>query len=179
MDEKQIELQVVPVAKILDEEDVENLDGEELISSSTPKSSTPKSPRGNMNLEIENSDMEASTVKVKQALCNSSATYFYNRIFSLKSIDKMQEEHEVSEMKKTLGLVELIALGVGQIIGTGIFVLTGTVAATNSGPAIVISFLIAGITSLFAALCYAELASVIPISGSAYTYSYATMGEFE
>ena len=90
----------------------------------------------------------------------------------------MQEEHEASEMKKTLGLVELIALGVGQIIGTGIFVLTGTVAATNSGPAIVISFLIAGITSLFAALCYAELASVIPISGSAYTYSYATMGEF-
>lgn len=178
MDEKQIELQVVPVAKILDEEDVENLDGEELISSSTPKSSTPKSPRGNMNLEIESSNMEASTLKVKKALCNSSVTYFYNRIFSLKSIDKMQEEHEASEMKKTLGLVELIALGVGQIIGTGIFVLTGTVAATNSGPAIVISFLIAGITSLFAALCYAELASVIPISGSAYTYSYATMGEF-
>ena len=179
MDEKQIELQVVPVAKILDDEDVQDLDGEELIASSTPKSSSHSiSPKGKLKLEIENSDIETSTVKVKRTLCNSSAAYFCNRISALKSIDKMYEEHEASEMKKTLGLKELVALGIGQIIGTGIFVLTGTVAATNSGPAIVLSFLIAGLTSLFAALCYAELASVIPIAGSAYTYSYATMGEF-
>lgn len=81
-------------------------------------------------------------------------------------------------LKKTLGVWGLTALGIGAIIGTGIFVLTGKAAATSAGPAIVISFVIAGIVSALAALCYAELASTVPVSGSAYTYTYATMGEF-
>ena len=68
-------------------------------------------------------------------------------------------------------------LGIGAIIGTGIFVLTGRAAAANAGPAVALSFIVAGIASAFAGLCYSEMASMIPISGSAYTYSYATMGE--
>jgi APA family basic amino acid/polyamine antiporter len=81
-------------------------------------------------------------------------------------------------LKKTLGVWGLTALGIGAIIGTGIFVLTGKAAATSAGPAIVLSFVIAGIVSALAALCYAELASSVPVSGSAYTYVYATLGEF-
>src|SRR5689334_22548049 len=68
-------------------------------------------------------------------------------------------------------------LGIGAIIGTGIFVLTGTVAAQNAGPAVVLSFVLAGIASVFAALCYSEFASLVPMAGSAYTYGYATLGE--
>jgi len=81
-------------------------------------------------------------------------------------------------LKKTLGVWGLTALGIGAIIGTGIFVLTGHAAATQAGPAIVLSFVVAGIVSALAALCYAELASTVPVSGSAYTYVYATLGEF-
>jgi APA family basic amino acid/polyamine antiporter len=81
-------------------------------------------------------------------------------------------------LKKTLGVWGLTALGIGAIIGTGIFVLTGKAAATSAGPAIVLSFVLAGIVSTLAALCYAELASSVPVSGSAYTYVYATLGEF-
>jgi APA family basic amino acid/polyamine antiporter len=81
-------------------------------------------------------------------------------------------------LKRTMGVWGLIALGVGAIIGTGIFVLTGKAAALNAGPAIVISFVIAGTVSGLAALCYAELASSVPVAGSAYTYVYATLGEF-
>jgi basic amino acid/polyamine antiporter, APA family len=81
-------------------------------------------------------------------------------------------------LKKTLGVWGLTALGIGAIIGTGIFVLTGKAAATSAGPAIVLSFVLAGIVSALAALCYAELASSVPVSGSAYTYVYATLGEF-
>ncbi len=80
-------------------------------------------------------------------------------------------------LKKTLGVWGLTALGIGAIIGTGIFVLTGHAAATQAGPAIVLSFVVAGIVSALAALCYAELASTVPVSGSAYTYVYATLGE--
>ena len=81
-------------------------------------------------------------------------------------------------LKRSMGVWGLTALGVGAIIGTGIFVLTGKAAATSAGPAIVLSFVLAGIVSALAALCYAELASSVPISGSAYTYVYATLGEF-
>ena len=72
----------------------------------------------------------------------------------------------------------MMALGVGAIIGTGIFVLTGQAAAKHAGPAVVISMVIAGAVSLLAAFCYAEFASTVPIAGSAYTYGYATLGEF-
>jgi APA family basic amino acid/polyamine antiporter len=81
-------------------------------------------------------------------------------------------------LKRVLGPGNLVALGIGAIIGTGIFVLTGQAAAMHAGPAIVISMVLAGVVSALAALCYAELASTVPISGSAYTYAYATLGEF-
>ena len=81
-------------------------------------------------------------------------------------------------LKKTLGAYGLIALGIGAIIGAGLFSITGMAAANHAGPAITISFIVAGFGCLFAGLCYAEFASMIPVAGSAYTYSYATMGEF-
>src|SRR5579862_8991289 len=81
-------------------------------------------------------------------------------------------------LKRSLGPWALTAMGIGAIIGTGIFVFTGVASATRSGPSITISFVVAGIVSGLAALCYAEVSSKIPISGSAYTYTYATWGEF-
>ncbi len=91
----------------------------------------------------------------------------------------MQEASDPNHgFKRTLTATNLTTLGVGAIIGAGIFVLTGSAAAQYAGPAIVISFLISGLACAFAGLCYAEFASMIPIAGSAYTYSYATMGEF-
>jgi basic amino acid/polyamine antiporter, APA family len=81
-------------------------------------------------------------------------------------------------LKRTLSAWSLVSLGVGCIIGAGIFVLTGHAAATNAGPAIALSFVFGGIACAFAGLCYAEMASTVPIAGSAYTYAYATMGEF-
>ncbi|MBI5856635.1 MAG: amino acid permease [Sphingobacteriales bacterium] len=81
-------------------------------------------------------------------------------------------------LKKTLGAKGLIALGIGAIIGAGLFSITGMAAANHAGPAITLSFVVAGLGCLFAGLCYAEFASMIPVAGSAYTYSYATMGEF-
>lgn len=94
------------------------------------------------------------------------------------TLTRMMEASEKSEMKRTLGPLNLTLLGVGAIIGTGIFVLTGTAAANYAGPAIVLSFIFSGLACAFAALCYAEFASMIPVSGSAYTYAYATMGRF-
>ncbi|HSC58609.1 MAG TPA: amino acid permease, partial [Gemmatimonadales bacterium] len=95
-----------------------------------------------------------------------------------KSISELQVEAETDHsLKRALGAVNLTALGIGAIIGTGIFVLTGTVAAVNSGPAVVLSFVLAGVASIFAALCYSEFASLVPMAGSAYTYGYATLGE--
>src|ERR1700691_3717508 len=90
-----------------------------------------------------------------------------------------QEASETGEhtLKRSLGALNLITLGIGAIIGAGIFVLTGTGAATAAGPAVSLSFVLAGITCAFAGLCYAEFASIIPIAGSAYTYGYATLGE--
>ncbi|HEY5339569.1 MAG TPA: amino acid permease, partial [Candidatus Aquilonibacter sp.] len=81
-------------------------------------------------------------------------------------------------LKRTLNKWSLTAMGIGAIIGTGIFVLTGVASATRAGPALILSFVVAGVVSAFAALCYAEVASKVPISGSAYTYAYATVGEF-
>src|ERR1700730_15234697 len=101
-------------------------------------------------------------------------------LLAKKPLDMIKEEcDEQGEhtLKRALGVTNLIALGIGAIIGTGIFVLTGSVAAQNSGPAIVLSFTFAGIACAFAGLCYAEFASLIPIAGSAYTYGYATLGE--
>src|SRR5437868_3518809 len=97
-----------------------------------------------------------------------------------KPIDTiLAEAHETGEhcLKRALGPINLITLGIGAIIGTGIFVLTGAAAALYAGPAIVLSFVLAGIGCVFAGLCYAEFASLIPIAGSAYTYGYSTLGE--
>lgn len=102
------------------------------------------------------------------------------QLFSIKSLKRIYEESEDEShaLKKTLTALNLTTLGIGAIIGAGIFVLTGTAAATHAGPALVLSFIISGIGCAFAGLCYAEFASMIPISGSAYTYAYATLGEF-
>jgi APA family basic amino acid/polyamine antiporter len=83
-----------------------------------------------------------------------------------------------NELRRTLGPVHLTMIGIGAIIGAGIFVITGQVAASFAGPAVLVSFIVAGLGCLFAGLCYAEFASMIPVSGSAYTYAYATMGRF-
>src|SRR6266567_5759778 len=99
-------------------------------------------------------------------------------LFRRKSVTDLQAEALTDQsLKRALGALNLTALGVGAIIGTGIFVLTGIAAAQNAGPAVVLSFVIAGIASAFAALCYSEFASLVPMSGSAYTYGYATLGE--
>ena len=99
-------------------------------------------------------------------------------LFRRKNIADLQAEALADKsLHRALGPLNLITLGVGCIIGTGIFVLTGTAAAQNAGPAVVLSFVLAGIASAFAALCYSEFASLVPMSGSAYTYGYATLGE--
>lgn len=101
-----------------------------------------------------------------------------NQLFATKSVDTLRADAEHGHgLKRALGAIDLVMLGIGAIIGTGIFVLTGTAAANHAGPAVCLSFIVAGIVSAFAGLCYAEMASMIPVSGSAYTYAYATMGE--
>src|SRR5262245_12963784 len=99
------------------------------------------------------------------------------RLFARKSVEQIHAEHEHGELKKSLGALNLVLLGIGCIIGTGIFVLTGRAAAQFAGPAIIISFVITGTLCALVALAYAELASAIPVSGSAYSYSYASLGE--
>ncbi len=96
-----------------------------------------------------------------------------------KSIEQSIEDtdHPDHKLRKDLGALDLMVFGVGVIIGAGIFVLTGTVAASNSGPALALSFLIAAVACGLAGLCYAEFASTVPVAGSAYTFSYATLGE--
>lgn len=102
-------------------------------------------------------------------------------LWSKKNIDLLMREatgeHGEPTLKRSLGALNLTLLGIGAIIGAGIFVLTGTAAAQYAGPAIVLSFVLAGLGCFFAGLCYAEFASMIPIAGSAYTYGYATLGE--
>jgi len=102
------------------------------------------------------------------------------KLFATKPLSQIRQEAcEEGEhtLKRSLGPLNLITLGIGAIIGAGIFVLTGTAAAQFAGPAIVLSFVVAGVGCVFAGLCYAEFASMIPIAGSAYTYGYTTLGE--
>ena len=101
----------------------------------------------------------------------------WSRYLIRKPVSVIQEEAGQHELKRSLSALNLVSLGIGCIIGAGIFVLTGQAAAQHAGPAIILSFVLAGLACTFAALCYAELASVLPVSGSAYTYAYATLGE--
>jgi APA family basic amino acid/polyamine antiporter len=99
-------------------------------------------------------------------------------MLATKTIAAYDKEAKGEGLKRALGIPSLIAFGIGGIIGSGIFVLTGLAAAQHAGPAIVISFVIAGIGCMFAGLCYSEFAAMVPVAGSAYAYSYATLGEF-
>ncbi len=100
------------------------------------------------------------------------------KYFRRKPLAAYETDIQNSELKRTLGKWELTAIGVGAVIGGGIFVLTGVAAHLHAGPALALSFLLAGVGCLFAAFCYAEFASILPVSGSAYAYSYGTIGEF-
>ena len=101
-----------------------------------------------------------------------------NPLFATKSMARLMEEMRgENRLRRILGPVQLTSLGVGAIIGTGIFVLTGQAAHDKTGPALMLSFVFSGIACIFAALCYAEFASMVPVAGSAYTYAYATLGE--
>ena len=102
-------------------------------------------------------------------------------LFATKPISRIiAEAEETGEhtFKKALSALDLTTLGIGAIIGTGIFVLTGQAAGKHAGPAVIVSMILAGIVSAFAALCYSEFAASVPISGSAYAYGYGTLGEF-
>jgi basic amino acid/polyamine antiporter, APA family len=101
-----------------------------------------------------------------------------SQLLATKSIAELQEqESSGNQLRRALNATHLTLLGIGGIIGTGIFVLTGTAAANHAGPALPLSFIVAGLGCTFAGLCYAEFAAMIPVSGSAYSYSYATLGE--
>src|SRR5437764_6192680 len=101
------------------------------------------------------------------------------QLWQVKPIDLILKQSDEPEhgLKRTLGPWSITLLGIGAIVGTGIFVLTGVAAAKYAGPGLILSFIVAGIVSGLAAICYAEFASTVPIAGSAYTYSYATLGE--
>src|SRR5436853_7918607 len=100
------------------------------------------------------------------------------QLFGKKSLETLLGEMAgENRLRRVLGPISLTSLGVGAIIGAGIFVMTGRAAANLAGPAIVLSYVVAGVGCLFAALCYAEFASTVPVAGSAYTYAYATLGE--
>ncbi len=101
-----------------------------------------------------------------------------SQLFAKKSLQTLLEEMAgENRLRRVLGPVQLTSLGIGCIIGTGIFVLTGIAAHDKAGPALMLSFVVAGLACIFAALCYAEFASMVPVAGSAYTYAYATLGE--
>src|SRR5580698_6261417 len=101
-------------------------------------------------------------------------------LFATKSVEYIIAESEGGKvhLKRTLGPLQLIALGIGAIIGSGLFSLTGITAAQNSGPAVALSMAIAAIGCAFAGLCYSEFSCMIPVAGSAYTYAYSTLGEW-
>src|SRR5580765_7382367 len=101
-----------------------------------------------------------------------------HQLFATKSLRQLLEEMKGEDrLRRVLGPVQLTSLGVGAIIGAGIFVATGAAARNVAGPALMLSYVVAGMTCVFAALCYAEFASMVPVAGSAYTYAYATLGE--
>src|SRR5690348_16573276 len=98
-------------------------------------------------------------------------------LLATKPLDAILADAEGESLKRSLGPGQLVALGIGAIIGAGLFSLTGIAAAQNAGPAVVLSFVLAAIGCAFAGICYSEFSTMIPIAGSAYTYAYATMGE--
>src|SRR5437660_4317653 len=101
-----------------------------------------------------------------------------NQLFRTKPLSMLLDEMKgENRLRRILGPVQLTSLGVGAIIGTGIFILTGQAAHDKAGPALILSFVVAGLACVFAALCYAEFASMAPVAGSAYTYASATLGE--
>src|SRR5437867_2056349 len=104
---------------------------------------------------------------------------FFKRLFATKSLEQLHHEMAQDEgrLRRALGPVALTSLGIGAIIGAGIFVMTGRVAADDAGPAIMLSYAFAGLGCAMAAFCYAEFAALAPVAGSAYTYAYATLGE--
>jgi basic amino acid/polyamine antiporter, APA family len=120
------------------------------------------------------------TVLKKQLLCILiKEADMLAQLFKTKPLSQLMDEaHSEHGLRRALTSWNLVLLGIGAIIGTGIFVLLGKVAAENAGPAVILSIIISGIGCVFAGLCYAEFASMIPVAGSAYTYAYATMGEF-
>ena len=114
---------------------------------------------------------------------NNKLKNFVNNLFEKKSVDDVIETAKKSELKKTLSAFDLIILGIGAVVGTGIFTIVGSAIVggpegAGAGPAIILSMILAAIASIFSALCYSEIAAMIPIAGSAYTYTYVTMGEF-
>jgi APA family basic amino acid/polyamine antiporter len=124
--------------------------------------------------------LESAFSPTKEVRRMSNQSPWLSRLLVNKPLDVLLKESQESgehSLKRALGPLNLITLGIGAIIGAGIFVLTGSAAANYAGPAIVLSFVLAGTACLFAGLCYAEFASLIPIAGSAYTYGYATLGE--
>jgi basic amino acid/polyamine antiporter, APA family len=127
---------------------------------------------------LGNSDTSAGCATVATNLSEQDKAM--NKLFLTKPLDKLLVEARAEGqhgLKRVLGPLNLIALGIGAVIGAGIFVITGTAAAQFAGPGITLSFVLAGLCCAFAGLCYAELAAMIPISGSAYTYGYASLGE--
>ncbi|RUP45930.1 amino acid permease-domain-containing protein [Jimgerdemannia flammicorona] len=130
---------------------------------------------GNQNVPI---NYTANPESYERQPGESTVHYYGRRLTAIKPVEILTYEATHSGMKRALGRWDLIFVGIGAIIGTGIFVLSGHAAANNAGPAVVISFIIAGFAAALASLSYSELAAMIPVAGSAYTYSYATMGEF-
>src|ERR1700738_4323111 len=103
---------------------------------------------------------------------------FWKQLWATKSLETLHKEMlGENRLRRVLGPIGLTSLGIGAIIGAGIFVTTGEAAATKGGPAVMLSFVVAGLGCALAALCYAEFASMAPVAGSAYTYAYATLGE--
>src|SRR5436305_12143884 len=101
-----------------------------------------------------------------------------SQLFATKPLEQLLEEMKGEDrLRRVLGPVQLTSLGVGAVIGAGIFVATGSAAHNYAGPSLMVSYMVAGVTCIFAALCYAEFASMAPVAGSAYTYAYCTMGE--